>query len=135
MRKHLAIFHSDAIKQILAGKKTVESRFSQKRIPPYRVVSRDDIVYIKPPGKEIVGQFRVKKAIFLEGIDEDGWNLIKREFLKGLGFVSKQGEEEYFKQRQQANFATIIFIKNIEQFITPPLKITKKDLRGWMVLN
>lgn len=135
MHKHLAIFHPDAIKQLFAGKKTIESRFSQKRIAPFSLVGVRDVVYIKPPGQEVVGQFRVKKVLFWEGIDANDWELIKREFLKGLGFTSKQQAEEYFQKRQQANFATIIVISNVEQFIAAPIKVVKKDLRGWMVLS
>lgn len=116
MQKHLAIFNKDTIAQIFSGKKQIETRFSQKRIAPYGAVSVGDTIYIKPPGQEIVGQFSVKKVIYMESFEV--------------------GDIEQFSQnyRKTARFATIIFMDNIEQFLTSPIKIPKKNLSGWMVL-
>lgn len=116
MQKHLAIFLKETIQQIFSGKKTVEVRFSQKRIAPYGAVSVGDIIYIKPPGGEIVGQFTAKKVIYMENFDK------------------KDIEKFYNDFKADAHFATIIYMDNIEQFLTSPLKIPKKNLSGWMVL-
>lgn len=125
-KKHLAIFSQPIIKQIFKGKKTVETRFSKKRIAPFGAVSIGDIVYIKPPGEEVVGQFSVKKVIFFDGLDKNDWQFIKKQF----------GKQAFLPDgHQDARFATIILMDNIEQFITNPLKVEKKDLRGWMVLD
>lgn len=126
MRKHLAIFSEDMVQAILKGDKTIESRFSQKKIPPFGLIGTGDWVYIKPPGKDIVGRFKVKKVIFLEGIDRDDWHWIKSQV---------KATDEFFKAHKEARFGTLIFIDSVEQFITSPIKISKSDLRGWMVLE
>lgn len=126
MRNHLAIFSPQAIKEILSGNKTIETRFSQKKIAPFGVVGRGDWIYIKPPGKDIVGRFRVKKVISIEGLDKEDLKEIE----------SKYGPDpKLFASHEGAVYGTIIFIGNIEQFITSPIKIAKSDLRGWMVLE
>lgn len=134
MRRHLAIFSPEAIEALLAGKKLVETRFSQRRIEPFAKVSIGDVVYIKPPGKEIVGQFKVKKVISFEGMEKEDWQLIKLKFGRQTFLGSKQRDGDFFKKHQNAHFGTLIFIDQTEQFITSPVKINKKDLRGWMVL-
>lgn len=125
MRKHLAIFDPEVIKQIFSGEKNIESRFSKARIAPFGQVSKGDLVYIKPPGKEIVGQFKVKKVIYFEGIDSSDLEVIKKYYNPGEKWLSKANVQ----------YGTIILIDRVEQFITAPIKIKKKDLRGWMVLK
>ena len=127
MRKHLAIFSDEAVKQILAGEKIVETRFSQKKIPPFGEVSVGDFVYVKPSGKEIVGQFRVEKVISIEGVDATDLKEIEAKY-------GSPGQK-FFESHKGAKYGTIIFIGNFEQFITSPVKIKKSDLRGWVVLD
>lgn len=135
MRKHLAIFSKPAIDQIFSGQKTVETRFSQKKIAPFGQIGIGDIVYIKPPGADILGQFMVKKVVFFEGIGDEEWSLIKTRWGKLLSLGSKEEDEKYFKNHSLAKFGSLIFIANVEQFITAPIRYKKKDLRGWVVLN
>ena len=105
MVRHLAIFKGDGADKILSGEKTIESRFSKSRIAPFGLISSGDLVYIKPSGKDIIGQFRVKKVIFFD-----------------LGPI-------------QHRYVTLIFIGESTRFITSPIKLKKKDQRGWVVLG
>lgn len=123
MKKHLAIFSKQAVEQIFAGKKTVETRFSIHRIAPFGQVGVGDIVYIKPTGEQIVGQFVVKKVFSIEGIEKTDWELVKN-----LGIDPDLS-------KIKSRFGTIIFIDRLERFIVPPVKISKKDRRGWVVLE
>ncbi len=134
MKKHLAIFSSGGARQILSGKKTIETRFSQKRIAPFGLVNLGDIVYIKPSGEDIIGQFVVKKVINYEGLDSEDLALIRNKYGKQISLGNDSEDQKYFEQRATAKYATIIFIGNVEHFIVSPINITKKDLRGWVVL-
>lgn len=134
MTKHLAIFTKDVTEQIFLGKKTIETRFSLKKIAPFGQIRVGDIVYIKPSGEDIQGQFEVKKVIFFEGLDQNDWQLIKNNYGKDLSLGSPKKDEEFFKLKNVSMFGTIIFIDKVEKFLTSPVKIEKKDNRGWMVL-
>lgn len=135
MRKHLAIFSESSIKAILSGRKTIESRFSQKRISPFGQISIGDVVYIKPSGRDVVGQFKVRKVISFDGLEEKDWQLIKSSFGQQLSLGSKEEEDSFFSNHQTAHYGTLIFIDKVEQFITSPIKIKKIDQRGWMVME
>jgi hypothetical protein len=135
MKKHLAILTRQAIKAVIAGDKTVEIRFSKKKISPFSEVSMNDIVYMKPPGEELTGQFEVKKVISLEGIEEADWVWIKDQFTGKMSLGSPAEAKNYYKLHQDSKYATIMFITKVEQFITPPIKIIKRDLRGWLVID
>ncbi|MBI4035778.1 hypothetical protein HY383_02425 [Candidatus Daviesbacteria bacterium] len=130
MQKHLAIFKGEVGEDILSGKKTIESRFSKAKNPPFGVISSGDLVYIKPSGKDIIGQFRVKKVIFFDGFEENDLNQLKEGYKNDLAVG-----EGYWEKNKNARFGTLIFIGNCTRFITSPIKIKKSDLRGWVVLT
>lgn len=130
MTKHLAIFKGDGAEKILSGQKKIESRFSRSRISPFGAISAGDLVYIKPSGEEIIGQFRVKKVIFYDGLNDQDLEDIKKTFGGPIG----QGND-YWKAKKGCKYGTLIFIGDSNRFITAPLKYPKKDLRGWVVLG
>lgn len=128
--KHLAIFKGETAGLILTGKKIVESRFSKKKSAPFLQISAGDLVYIKPSGKDIIGQFKVKKVIFYDGLTADDFEAIKKDFGKSLAV-----DESFWDAHKDAKYGTLIFIGKVETFITSPIKIPKSDLRGWVVLK
>ncbi len=128
--KHLAIFKGKGGEDILTGKKTVESRFSKSKIAPFGVINRGDLVYIKPSGGDIIGQFRVKKVIFFDGVTPEDLLDIKKRYGSDLAI-----DERSWSDKTKALYLTLIFIGQSARFITYPIKIPKKDLRGWVVLD
>ncbi len=120
MQKHLAIFDRETAEKILSGQKTIETRFSKHKIAPFGVISKGDLVYIKPSGEDIIGQFRVKKVIFFEGLEAEDNQILQKSW----------GEEI-----PPSNYGSLIFIDKSERFLTSPVKIKKRDMRGWVVLG
>lgn len=130
MRKHLAIFTNGLAEKILKGEKTIEIRFSTAKIAPFGVISKGDLVYIKPSGKDIVGQFKVKKVIFYDSLDDSDLDQIKKTF--GADIAQP---ETFWLSKKDSKYATLVFIGECDPFLTSPIKIKKKDLRGWVVLG
>ncbi len=128
--KHLAIFKGEGAELILSGKKSIESRFSKRKDPPFGQISAGDLVYIKPSGKDIIGQFMVKKVIFYDGLEAGDVSEIRERYEKQLAVG-----EAYWQGKKEAKYGTLIFIGEVDPFITSPIKIPKKDLRGWVVLG
>jgi predicted transcriptional regulator len=135
MRKHLAVLTKGAIKAIFNGEKTVEIRLSEKKIAPFSQVHVGDLVYMKPPGEEIEGQFEIKRVASFEGLTDKEWKIIRREYSGTVWLGSVKLTQEFFEKHKSAQFATIIHIGQVEHFIASPVKIAKKDLRGWVVLS
>ncbi len=134
-KKHLALFDISTAERILSGQKTVETRFSQKKIAPYGEVSVGDLVYIKPVGKDLAGQFVVSKIIFFEGLTQADFENIRKLYGEVLSLGNKTLDEKYFEMRKDAKYGTLIFISQVESFITSPIKFQKKDKRGWVVIE
>lgn len=127
--------HKSAAEAIFAGTKTIETRFSKHKIAPFGVVSQGDIVYMKLPGEDIVGQFKVKKVFSYEGLVPEDIEKIFQDFGKQISMGNKDEDEEFKKSKVESSFGTLIFISESERFITSPIKIKKNDMRGWMVLE
>jgi hypothetical protein len=130
VQKHLAIFKKTEADLIFEGKKTIECRFFKSKIAPYNQVSVGDLVYIKPVGEDISGQFRVKKVISLEGLEPADFQEIIERFNKQI-----VGSVEFWQSHSEAKYGTLIFIGSVERFITSPIKISKRNQSGWVVLN
>ena len=89
MKKHLADFRQFFLDLILAGKKTIESRFSQKKIAPYGQISKGDLIKMK--------EIKIKYG---------------KEMVADAGSL-------FWKKRSKAKFATLIFIEKVERCKIP----------------
>ncbi len=128
--KHLAIFNGDAIEKILAGKKTIEARFSKTKMIPFAKVSAGDCVLMKQSGGEIIGQFTIEKVVFWDNLSSDDFCLLKKLYSREINV-----SQHFWDEKQEARYATLMFISESVRFLTPPAKFEKKDLRSWVVLN
>lgn len=135
MKKHLAIMHKPVIEAVLSGKKTVETRFSKAKIVPFGAVSKGDLVYMKAPGEDIVGQFKVKKVFYFEGLTPEDVDKIFTDYRKVIGVGDSVSDERYYQEKRESHFGTLVFIGESERFITSPIKIKKSDMRGWVVIS
>lgn len=136
MKKHLAIFTPTVTSAIFSGIKTIESRFSKNKIAPYIQISAGDLVYIKEPGEDIIGQFVVKKVLFIEGFGKKDFDEMVEKYWSEIGWGNKKEEDRFLKEkREESRYITLMWIDQVERFITPPVRIRKSDNRAWVVLN
>lgn len=124
-----------AIEAVLSGRKTIETRFSKHRISPFGQVGVGDLVYLKLPGSDIIGQFRVKKVISYEGLSTADLDEIFSKFGGQIGAGDQKVDEKYRLEKVGSSYGTLIFISESERFITSPLRVKKSDRRGWTVLS
>ena len=126
-RVHLAIFHEPFLSLLLAGKKSVESRFSVNRIAPFGVVARDDLIILKRSTGPIVGIALAGDPGFYE-LDPESWATIRQRFAAAICAP----DNAFWAARAHARYATLIPIK--AAVAVAPFPITKRDRRGWVLL-
>jgi len=129
MVRHLAILDREAAEAIFDGRKKIEGRFSQIKIPPFGKVSAGDLVLMKLPGGKIVGQFLVEKIVFFDHPTKADIEEIKRKYGKSMAMPST-----FWLEHEKISYVTLMFIKTVTKFIIEP-QVKKKDLRGWVVLE
>jgi hypothetical protein len=67
---HVAIFSEPFLSYVLAGTKTVDSRFSKHRIAPYGGVVAGDVILIEQAGGPVVGVCSAERVWYYE-LDKD----------------------------------------------------------------
>lgn len=126
--KHLAVLVEPYLQYIIDGKKTIESRFSTRRCAPYGQVNEGDLLLLKRSGGPVVGLCEVSR-VWYYALERTSWQDIRRDFAKALCAQ----DPAFWNDRASDSFATLMQIR----YVTPlsPLKCSKQDRRGWVVLN
>jgi ASCH domain. len=127
---HLAIFRQPFLNLILAGAKTVESRFSQKKILPFGQVEQGDRVFMKAAGGNIVGEFTVQKVLYFSPITPEALQVIKHYSTEMCTYA----DPHFWQRRQDAHYATLLLIKQAIRY-PKPYPFPKKDRRAWLKLS
>lgn len=126
---HLAVFVEPFLRYVLEGRKTVESRFSVRPIPPYRSVAKGDVILLKRSGGPVVGMCEAAEA-WDYVLDPTTWRSIRAEYAVALCAQ----DAIFWSQRQHARYATLIRIANVRR-LEVPFEVPKRDRRGWVVFR
>ena len=125
---HLAVMVEPYLQFVLDGVKTIESRFSVRRTPPYLRVKQGDVILLKRSSGPILGICEVAEVWFYR-LDPASWSLIRAEFTTAMCAQ----DPDFWRVREKASFATLMRVQNATRL--PPAKCEKRDRRGWVVLT
>jgi hypothetical protein len=127
-RLHLGVFVEPYLTYILQGEKTIESRFSINRTPPYGRVCAGDVVLLKRSGGPIIGICRVSRVWSYE-LTTETWKYIRSELADEL----RISDPAFWRSKQTANYATLMAITHVTN-LNSAVQIEKRDRRGWVVI-
>ena len=116
---HVAILELEYINKILAQEKTIESRWSIYKIPPYKQVSTNDTIYLKVSSGKVIAKAKAGKCLFFDNLDsKENFRLFKK-------YNNKiKADKSYFNRIKKRKFCTFIFLKNVIKI--PPFDINRK---------
>lgn len=106
---HLAILHPRYIDSILAGEKTIESRFSRHRCEPYGRVSPGDTIYFQQRAGAIVARARVSRTRAFDDLTPARVRALRAEFNDQI-----LAPAAYWRAKRSASYATLIWIHRVE---------------------
>ena len=129
MATHLAIFTAGEAERIFSGRKKIEGRFSQIKIPPFGKVSAGDRVLIKISGEKVVGEFLVDRILSFDHPKKEELLTLRKKYFTELAF-----KDDFWLEHERVNYVTLMFIRSVNKFIVAP-QIKKRDLRSWVVLS
>lgn len=122
---HMALMVEPYLSYILSGKKTIESRFSMRKVSPWQRVAAGDAIILKRSGGEIVGIFEASEVRFLKIESNDDLLEIKQQFNKQLCI-----EDDFWNQKKSSKYATLISISNLCTF--SPFSLHIKNRQSWI---
>jgi len=126
--QHLAILRQPFFDMVLNGEKTIESRWSMKKVAPFNKVLVGDEIYLKETGKPATAVAIVKKVEYYHltpEIVED----IRQKFGKQIG-------TDYFEDWESTlnkKFVTLIWLDKVKKI--PPKFFPRSHGAGWIVLK
>jgi ASC-1-like (ASCH) protein len=128
VKYHLVVLKKAYLDLIVEGRKTIESRFLKVNKAPFGQVSAGDVLFLKESSGPVVGKAAVKAAEFFDDLSPEKIREIKERYNHLIG-----GSDEYWQERGGCRFGVLVWIGNVERI--EPVRITKKDWRGWVVLT
>ncbi|MBU0650169.1 hypothetical protein KKG63_03165 [Patescibacteria group bacterium] len=140
---HVAILRKASFKKgehiladILAGRKTIESRWYVHKIAPWDRIHSDDTVYFKESGCPITAKARVAQVLQYVDLDQNKVAEIVKKYGKQID--PNISEEEFLlwiKNHSQKKYCILIFLTDVTKI--PPFKIDKTGFgsaAAWLVL-
>jgi len=128
LRHHLAILHVHYLREILAGLKTIECRFSRIGNPPHRVVSPGDMIWTKEVGGPVRGVVAVREVRFFENLTPSRLEKIRQRWGRSIG-----ASESFWRYRKGMEVVTLMWLG--EGCGVRPFRIRKRDRKAWVVLD
>ena len=125
---HLAIFIEPYLKYVLEGSKTVESRFSIPRCPPWNRVQKGDILLLKASGGPVVGICQISMVWYYH-LNPQTWAHLRKDFTDSL----RAQDPKFWASRSRASYATLMRVEHVRSL--PRFTFPKADRRGWVVLS
>jgi len=125
---HIAIMVEPYLSYILNGKKTIESRFSKKRILPFKKIESKDIVILKKSGGCVEGIFEAGKVCFFEQLETKSISELKESYNSQIC-----GDDKFWKEKQSSKYASLIEIKAL--FPCDRIKVTAKNRKSWLSMD
>ena len=124
---HVAVMHEPYLSLLLEGVKTIESRFSVKRIQPFERVEAGDVLALKRQSGPVVGVALVSEARFYE-LDAEVIDTLRGEYAAELAAT----DDVFWREREHAAYATLIGVTHPRRLSDVPVQ--KRDRRGWATL-
>ncbi len=124
---HLAVMVEPYLSRVLDGSKTIESRFSRKKIAPWGRVSSRDVVVLKKSGGSFVAFFEATDATYVE-LSPDSIAQIRQAYGQSLCV-----DDAFWQAKAECSFATLISMGHL--FVFPPFSIAFQNRRSWVDLG
>ncbi len=125
---HLAICEEPYVSEILAGRKTIESRWGADRRAPYNHVASGDLVLMKRKGGPMAAALYIQKTGFI-CLDELG----ARERIRAQYGGALRLTEEFWSSAGRARYVSLLWIGAV--WPLPALALPGQRRWGWKVLR
>lgn len=125
---HLAVLVEPYLGAILAGQKTIESRFARQRRAPYGQAAGGDIVILKRSGGPILGLAMISQAQ-----DYALTAGVLQELQAAYAAPLWAQEPAFWAARVGCRYATLLWLDPVLPIT--PLHIARRNRRGWVVLR
>jgi hypothetical protein len=129
MAAHLAIMAEPYLARVLAGEKTIESRFAQVRAAPYGRVAPGDTIWLKRSGGPIVGIALAAEVRQYAELTPERANALLERYGAALRL-----DADFAARVQSCRYVTLIWLVEVRA-LDMPIRYSRRDRRGWVTLR
>jgi ASC-1-like (ASCH) protein len=126
---HLAVMHEPYLARVLAGEKTIESRFLRVRAAPYDRVAPGDRIWLKRAGGPIVAVARVGAVRQYADLSPGQVVALIDQFRDQLCL-----DEDFARKARGCRYAVLIWLSDVH-VLAAPVPYPRRDRRGWVVVD
>ena len=111
---HVAIMKKSwgLLPKILAGEKTIESRWYRNRSAPWHTIAAGDTVYFKNTGEPVTVRANVARVVRLEKLSPMRVKAALHKYGKADGIAARD-LNVYYRKFEDKRYALLIFLKDV----------------------
>ena len=128
MNYHLVILKKSYLDLVLAGRKTVESRFYRTGHKWLAQVSTGDKLFLKASSGPVMATATVAAVKNFDNLSCRQITELKEQYNQNIA-----GDEQYWQDKMNSRFGILVWLKDVSPIA--PRFITKADWRAWVVLT
>ncbi|HEX7009658.1 MAG TPA: ASCH domain-containing protein [Phycisphaeraceae bacterium] len=125
---HVAILMPAYLRMILKGRKTIESRLSSRKMPPYRMIQAGQRIFFKASGGPFRATAIAQHVDFYDDLTPQRVRELRQRF---QGRIC--ADEGYWRAKQRCRYATLIHLAQVEPIDTGP-RYRPSSYLAWFVL-
>jgi len=125
---HLVILKRPYLEAILSGRKRIESRFMNTKRNHFGRVLPGDKLFLKLSSGPVCATATAAAVKTFENLTPKQLFKLKEQYNNLIG-----GSDEYWRSRANCKFGFLVWLKDVQPI--EPVRIGKKDWRGWVVLT
>lgn len=125
---HLVILKEPYLDAILAGRKTIESRFTRTRPYFFGQVQPDDRLFLKVSSGPVCAAATAAAVSYFENLTPAKILDLKQKYNDHI-----TADDKYWQTKIDCPFGILVWLKDVEQI--EPVWINKKDWRAWVILT
>ncbi|MBN2456200.1 MAG: ASCH domain-containing protein [Sedimentisphaerales bacterium] len=127
-KSHLVVLKKSYLEAILAGRKTIESRFTKNRCQPFGQVAQGDKLFLKISSGPVCATAAVSNVRSFDDITAEKLNSIRKQYNFHIC-----GSDTYWQSKADCRYGLLLWLTDVKTI--KPVRINKKDWRGWVVLS
>ena len=128
MNYHLVILKKPYLDAILAGRKTVESRFYQTKQKWLSQISPGDKLFLKASSGPVSATATVADVKVFDNLTCPQIAELKERYNQQIA-----GDNLYWREKSNSRFGILVWLKDVKS--ATPRFIQKADWRAWVVLT
>ena len=132
-----ASFGDHILADLIAGRKTIESRWYVNKVAPWDKIFQGDIIYFKESGCPVFARSYVSKVLQYDNLNPEKTKEIITKY--GKHIAPNLPEKEFFvwaQNHSNKNYCVLMFLENVTKI--PPFDINKKGFgsaSAWLVVE